>query len=151
MGNFGDLLPEDKKREYIDRHLKPGQVLYLECGFTKPRKSKFLVLVHMGKRPLFFVINSNIHPYIRSRPHLLACQVVLKASDYDFLKWDSVLDCSDVIHYFGETVVRDQILEEMNRVKGELTTSTKQEIIGVVQGARTISQRYKRWIVESLE
>ena len=48
MGKLGDLFPEDEKRKFIDRHLRPGQVLYLHCRFTNPQKDKYLVLVHLG-------------------------------------------------------------------------------------------------------
>lgn len=151
MGKLGDLFPEDEKRKFIDRHLRPGQVLYLHCRFTNPQKDKYLVLVHLGTRPLFFVINSEIHDYIASRPDLLRCQVQLSAADNDFLRHDSVLNCGEVIDRFSEDQVRDQVLADMSRISGELSESTKKEIIRVVRGARTISPRHKGLIVESLK
>jgi len=97
MGILGDLFPEHERQKYIGRHLEPGQVLFLFCKFTNPQKEKYLVVACTGKRPLLFVINSRIHPFIEKQPVLLKCQVKLSASDYDFLDHDSFVDCSKVI------------------------------------------------------
>ena len=43
------------------------------------------------------MINSQINQYIMKRPKLLACQVELKAEDYDFLSHDSYANCAQPI------------------------------------------------------
>jgi len=151
MGRLGDFFPEDEKQEYIKRRLRPGQVLYLFCEFTNPQKEKYLVLACPGNRPLLFIINSAIHPFIAGRPYLLKCQVRLSASDYDFLDHDSFIDCSKVIDDFHNTQVREQILDDITRVKGELNANAKRNIVRVVRDAKTISQHRKRQIVDSLK
>ena len=151
MGRLGDFFPEHERQEYAGRHLRPGQVLYLFCGFTNPPKDKYLVLAHPGARSLVFVVNSQIHPFIANRGHLLGCQVRLNDSEYDFLDHDSYVNCSEVIDYLTDREIREQISADVSRVKGELSASTKRKIVRVVQEAKTISPRHKRLIVDSLK
>ena len=151
MGRLGDFFPEHEKRNYIDRQLKPGQVLYLFCGFTNPQKEKYLVLACPGTRPLLFVINSGIHPFIARQPDLLKCQVWLSTSDYNFLEHDSFVNCAEVIDEFDESEIREQILADVGRIRGELNITTKRAIVQAVQGSKTVSARHKRLIIDSLK
>ncbi len=147
---LGDLFPQDDKDDYINRHLKSGQVVYLFSRFTNPPKEKFLVIAYYGTKPLLFAINSRIHPFIANRPDLNRRQVKLQTVDYDFLDHDSYINCSEVIDSFDEDEIRQQILGELSRLKGKLTQVTKREIIRVVRGARTISRRNKKLIIRAL-
>lgn len=151
MLQLGDLLSDDDRQDYIDRHLKPGQVLYLFSTFTDPPKDKFLVLVHQDGQPLLFVINSRVSAYIQNRPALLPSQIPLKVSDYPFLDHDSVLNCGEVIIEFDEAGIRQQVEAEVGRLRGELNATTKADIIGVVQVAKTLSPNDKRLIIEALQ
>lgn len=150
MSSLGDHFPQQARQEYADRYLKPGQVLYLYSSFTNPPKEKYLVLAHPGTRPLLFVINSRIGRFIANRPDLLKCQVKLKVSDYDFLDHDSFVNCGEVIEHFTESEIKNQIVADVYRVKGELTLATKQDIIRVVKSAKTIPNQQKRLIINSL-
>jgi hypothetical protein len=151
MGRLGDFFPKHKKQEYIDRQLKPGQVLYLQCEFINPQKDKYLVLACPGTRPLLFIINSKIPPFIEKHPDLHKCQVKLCASDYSFLDHDSFVDCAKVIDYFDESEIRQQVLDDVGRIKGELNTATRKAIIKAVHNAKSITPRHKRLIVDSLK
>jgi len=148
---LGDLLSDDDKQDYIDRHLKPGQVLYLFSTFTDPHKDKYLVLVHQDAEPLLFVINSRVSEFIRSQPDLLQSQIPLKVSDYAFLDHDSFLNCGQVITEFDEAGIRQQVEAQVGRLRGELNATTKADIIGVVQVAKTLSPNEKRLIIEALQ
>jgi hypothetical protein len=150
MGRLGNLFSEADKHDYVDRHLRPGQVLYLFCQFTNPPKEKYVVLTYAGPTPLLLVINSRISPFIEHRPELRRCQVKLNASDYDFLDHDSFADCSKVIDSLDKTNIREQVLADLGRAVGELTQATKREIIKAVQDAKTISNHHKRLIIDAL-
>ena len=151
MGILGDLFPEHERQKYIGSHLEPGQVLFLFCKFTNPQKEKYLVVVCTGKRPFLLIINSRIHPFIAKRPDLLKCQVKLSASDYDFLDHDSFVDCSKVIDHFRDSEIREQLLADIGRVKGELNAYTISDVVRAVQSAKTISAHHKNKIVDSLK
>lgn len=43
------------------------------------------------------MINSQISQYIHRRPKMLACQVKVKAENYDFLSHDSYVNCAQSI------------------------------------------------------
>lgn len=89
MTSLGDYFPEEDKEKYVDRGLKPGQVLYLFCGFTQPPKDKYLLLLCCTDPPMVFVINSQIPRFVKARPELLSSQVQLSPADYPFLDHDS--------------------------------------------------------------
>ncbi len=151
MSSLGDHFPQHTRQEYVSRHLKPGQVLYLYSTFTTLPKEKYLILAHQSTRPLLFVINSQIGPFIANRPALLKCQVKLSASDYDFLDHDSFANCGQVIDYFTESEIENQVIADVRRVKGELTLATRRGIVRVVEKAKMIANRHKRLIIESLK
>jgi len=153
MGRLGDLFPEGERQEHVSRSRTSGRVLYLFCGFTSPPKEKYVVVVGFDaqQRPLLFIINSDIHPFIRRHPDLLNCQVRLSASDYGFLDHDSFADCSEVIDDFDYQTINEQLILDTGRIKGELSEDTKKEIARVVQAARTIISEHKGLILKSLE
>jgi hypothetical protein len=151
MGKLGDSFPEEEKRAYLDRQLRPGQVLYLFCDFTTPPKEKYLVLVSRGQNPLLFFINSRIHPFILQRPELCDCQVKVSVAGNPFLHHDSFIDCSKVVDQFDQSDIRKQILDDIERVRGELDAQTKQQILTAAQKSRTISQLHKQWISDFLK
>lgn len=151
MGNLGNFLSTNDRKTIIDRQLQPGRVLYLLCDFPEVSKDKYLVFLCPDVHPLFFIINSSIHPYIVARPHLLSCQVRMASTDYDFLDHDSYIHCADVKTLFSDDEVRSQLFNDTSRIKGILLESTKREIIRVVQAARTLSRKHKRMIVAALQ
>ena len=150
MATLGDYLPHKEKDQYIEAHLKPGQILYLFCDFTTPPKEKYLVLACPGENPLLFIINSEIHPFIATRPELKKCQVKLSASDYD-LDHDSYINCSRIIDDISEEEIKRQIGKDLSRIKGELTETTKQEVVQVVSTAKTINRHVKSVIIQALQ
>ena len=151
MSTVGDRFPERARREYVERHLNPGEVLYLFCPFTTPPKNKYLVLACATPRPLLFMINTSIHRFIASRPALRRCQVALSATEYGFMEHDSFIDCAEVIDYFDRAAITGQILAHVARLRGELAPSTKGRIIQAVRDARTISARHKKLITGALK
>jgi len=153
VGTLGDRFPEHEKQAYVDRHLRPGQVLYLYCDFTTPPKGKYVILAcpDVRPRPLLFIINSLISPYIQRHPELLNCQVLLAALDHPFLAHDSYINCSNVVDYFDYSEIRAQLVNDVGRIRGELSPIATRDVIQVVRAARTISPHHKKLIVQSLK
>ncbi len=61
---------------------------------------KFLIVAGVSEDRILVcsvIINSEINPYIQRRPRMLACQVMLKCADYDFLSHDSYANCAQPI------------------------------------------------------
>ena len=149
MPTLGDFFSEDKKREHIARSLKPGQIFYLFCNFTSPQKEKYLILICSEPKHLFFLINSEIHPFIKKRSELNQCQVSLKQNDHNFLDHDSFIDCIDVKEFHLEEI-ENQILVDMSRIKGTANQQVIDNIIAAVKTTKTIIPRHKKWILDSL-
>ena len=64
---------------------------------------------------------------------------------------DSYINCSKVIDDFTEEDIVDQIFHDIRRIQGELTETTKQEVIKVVESAKTIDKRTRAIIIASLK
>lgn len=147
---LGDCFPADKKEDYIDRHLIPGQVISLDCSFTTPPKRKYLVLACREPKILCFLINSEIHPYIQKRPHLSQSQILISKSSHTFLDYDSYIDCKEVYELsFDE--IKKQLLLDVNRIKESIAPETKEAIIEAVTNSKTLIEREKTWILSSLQ
>lgn len=61
---------------------------------------KFIVVAGIAKDKVLVCsvfINSLINQYIQKRPKMLACQVEVKAEDYDFLSHNSFINCAQPI------------------------------------------------------
>lgn len=78
--------------------IEPGAVFI--GPWTGVDHEKFLIVGGVANDRILVctvMINSQINQYIMKRPNLLACQVKLKASDYDFLDHDSYANCAQPI------------------------------------------------------
>lgn len=151
MGILGSAFPDDKKEAFIDRHLKPGQVLYLFCPFTSPPKEKFVVVACLGNRPSLFLINSGIHQFIATQPDLLACQVQISAAEHSFLSQDSWVACDNLIRNLEEDDIRAQIRDAATRAVGGLSRNAVRDIRRAVKIATTIPPYYQRLIRKQLK
>lgn len=146
---LGDSFPETDRRRYVEEQLAPGTVLYLWCEFTKPAKEKYVALACVEPL-LLFVVNSSISSFIENRPDRRKCQVSVNACDYEFLQYDSFLDCSQVIAGVKLDEIIGELVDQPSRIKGVLERSTIQHIIDVVPNAKTISNAHKTAIQEAL-
>ena len=150
MGKLGDHFPDDLKQDYIDRHLVPGQVLYLFCDFTDPPKEKYLVLACVEPEPLLFVINSSIPAFIARRPDMRRCQVRVTTSTHPFLDHDSFINCAETIPLSDQPNMRQQLLTGVGRIKGTLDDAARRQVLNAVRAAVTVSPSYKKAIEDGL-
>ena len=73
---------------------------------------KFMIVAGVSGNKILVcsvLINSQINQYIMKRPKLLACQVELKSSDYDFLSHDSYANCAQPIKAKAELFMVDDL------------------------------------------
>ncbi len=150
MSRLGSNFPESHRREWAENQLTPGRVLYLFCEFTTPPKEKYLAIVCRKPRPLLFLVNSSLTSFVQKRPEFRKCQVSLSAGDYDFLRYDSYLNCSEVIDSLRVEEIVDQLVADITRIKGSLNEITIQEIRQVVPDTKTISPIHKKLIERAL-
>jgi len=51
-----------------------------------------------------FLINTEIHPFIKRSTELLKCQIQINKSDYPFLDHDSYIDCKEIYQFSDEAL-----------------------------------------------
>lgn len=150
MSSLGDLFPFSIRRERVESLLTPGCVIRIDVKFPELTKPKFLVLVSGDDSDyLSFLINSEIHPYIASKPNLLQCQVPISASSHNFLHHDSHIACHEVFLLRKEDVIRS-ILADPTSIKGIISQLLRDEIKAAVTLAKTIDNNKKKRIISVL-
>jgi hypothetical protein len=148
--SLGDFFPVAEQQRFVDGCLKAGAVLYLRCDFTDPPKDKYILVACVTDPPKLFLINSEIPRFVAKRPKQKASQVKLKASDYSFLQRDSYVNCAEVVDVFDEDAIRNQLMSQVSRCKGEITQNTKNAVIAAVKRTRQISDYDKELITAAL-
>lgn len=108
------------------------------CRHAKPvPKDKFVVIVCRDTQTMGFFINKEINSYIMNRPELLACQVVIKASDHRCLNWNSYVDCNELFPFEdAELSVRNSVVKQ-----------TRDAIKSAVNISETLEARHRKLIL----
>ena len=139
-----------KQEKFIRENLLPWQILRLFCQFTTPPKNKHLLMVCVQPHPLFFMVNSKIHPYIKTRPYLKSCQVLLKTSQHFFLAHDSFVDCREVCTNFSLEEVVAQAYTNRQRMKGFISEEAQEQVIAAIKVCPVLEKQYKKLILDEL-
>lgn len=146
-----DKFPIELRKQKLKENLNPYVVLYLFCQFTHPLpKDKFLLLVSLKPEPLFFVVNSEMNDYVKNRPHLAKCHILLEKEKHHFLSHDSYINCNEAKSFSIEEV-ETQVLENMGRIKGIVSKEIRLFIIEATKASKTLSREKKSIILESLQ
>ena len=131
----------------MESSIVPGQILYINFLFPhqdEPR-NKYFVVVGIDHRPLLLKINSD-NRYSQRNRNLCEQQFRLKPSVYDFLDRDSYLDCGTVWSILTLEEINGQLLDEPDRVIGDLSKDHCNEIVRLTTNSRSISNINKRII-----
>ncbi|MDP2303308.1 MAG: hypothetical protein Q8N03_12885 [Ignavibacteria bacterium] len=147
---LGDNFPPALKEQQINNSISSGKVLKLFCPFTKPPKEKYLLLISINPTVCVFIINSEINLFVQSKYDLQEAQVLIKKNDYNFLDHDSYIACNEVIEYFSLEEIKKQLSQDISRIKGKITPSTRNHILISTNNCRALSKIEKRKIVESM-
>ncbi|HET6724412.1 MAG TPA: hypothetical protein VFH85_00200 [Gammaproteobacteria bacterium] len=133
------------------RYLEPGRVLHLFCRFPHGiEKHKLLVLADNDEECLFFVVNSEINPFIEQRQHLRDQQIFLSSPDHDFLSHDSWLACHEAFP-MARAEVLHQICENPDGCLREVIgDELKRKIIETVRRSLTLTSLDIQLIATSL-
>jgi alkyl hydroperoxide reductase subunit AhpC len=151
MAPLGEHFPAELLRPRIEAALKPGCVIKLLVKFPQITKHKYLVLVADDDPEYFtFIVNSEINPFVASKPHLLQCQVSIDAASHDFLDHDSHIACHDVLPMKREEVIKS-LMVDPSAIKGEVSPDVRTQIVAAVKFAKTIEKDKKNRIIAALE
>ena len=109
--------------------IEPGAVFI--GPWTGVDHEKFLIVGGVANDRILVctvMINSQINQYIVKRPKMLACQVELKGSDYEFLSHDSYANCAQPIKAKFELFMIDD-LKYCGLLKDDDLSLVQQQII----------------------
>jgi hypothetical protein len=121
------------------RILAPGVALELLVPVRPESKFKFCVFCCVDDPPLYFLINSEINPYIKDRNHLLEQQVLIPKAELDGRIYkDSYLDCSQAFENFTHTEVCALIEANRGCYMGRLSDGVLAQVVEVVKGSVTL-------------
>jgi hypothetical protein len=151
---MGNSLSNNSIKALIRAKLKPGSIIHIFCGFITPPKNKFCVIVHIDFEEdnlLFFLVNSNVTPFIQKNVTMNRCQLPMKQEDYTFFtKSVSYLNCAEVHDELDVEFVIDHLINYPKDYKGTLQEKEIEEIIQIVNGSDTINDYDKNLIFNSL-
>lgn len=109
------------------------------CTHAKPLpKNKYVAIVCKDLKFMGFLINTEIRPYVKNRPHLLICQAVIEKSNHHCLSRDSYVDCT-TLYPFEDS----DLLERHDNISKQ----AKAEIQKAVTNSKTIEKRYRELIL----
>lgn len=149
MAKLGDAFSDAQRRESAMRRLQPGTLIYLEVVFPEGPRSKYLVVAHVDEECCTFVVNSRIHPFIKTHPSLAVCQVTIDAARHPFLKRDSHIACHQVLRLPTPNVIT-ALVSDMSRIQGHLHPEVVTEVISAVKRAPTLSVSEQTRIADAL-
>lgn len=131
--------------------IEPGSVFYFYCDNIHTPENKFIILLSC-KPILWFFINSEIAPFIQGSQGQLDLQIDLIRFPYHmFLKYDSHIDCSEVI-FFEDITYADliEMAKDPNCFVGKIHQSVIEDIIARLENPITISPYHQKIIIKSL-
>ena len=148
---LGNHFPGELKGAAVERRLKPGAVIRVHCEFTSPPKIKYLAVVCTAPF-LVLTINSQVNEFVKARPQLLACQVLLEENNHDFLDHDSWAHCVEAYDaILLEDVVDLATQDPADVIRGELNKSSLEEVLLACKASPSMVRQHKTLIAEALE
>ena len=113
------------------------------CKLVRPKpKLKYVVTVGQNTTDTFwgFMINSQIRPFITSKPDLLACEARILASQHPVLRHDSYIDCTNLYSF----PTRDFHSDE-----GVLSEDAMSVLMQTVRDCPMLKRKQKRMILSN--
>lgn len=147
---LGSSFPPEFRRQQVTRVVKPGTVIkLLRLMDDGEWHEKRFVVVHVDEHTVTCIINSNVSAFLKNRPDMLRCQVLMSANGHAFMDHDSHIDCSRTRTYSTAEVI-NELLQKPEWVLGSITASLREEMIAAIKFAPTLSAREAGVICQSL-
>lgn len=137
--NLGSGFPDEFRQAQIRRRLKPGVVIKLFRRMDDGRiHEKRFVVLHVDDHTTTCVINSEISQFIRNRPALLRCQVVMRGAQHAFMDHDSHIDCSRIRSFLTDEIVAD-LMSRPEWILGDASSDCRVDIMAGIKATETLS------------
>lgn len=129
--------------QLVNNFIKRGSILH-STDFKDIDHGKFFVIIGVTDNCIagFFFINSRIHPSIIGKSEQFAMQYPLKASNYEFLKYDSFLSASTIIKK-SKAEISKSIEFNMTTFKGSLIQEDLDNVLEMLRASKLYSKKEK--------
>lgn len=144
--SLGDSFPSNFKSEFASRNIETGTVLRLAVKDTNPPKIKMFIVVGKtidGLTLASTYINSDINKNINWCIELKNLQIPISEKDYDFLNWDSYVDCSKMISR-NTSEITSIIQKNPGAAIGKIKPEDLEAILETLRNAPTIKGKIKK-------
>jgi hypothetical protein len=131
---LADLFPDDFKKELAEAKVVAQSVIILRIPTFNVTYDKFVVLITSsvdGDEIATVCVNTNPSP--RNN------HIVIKSVDYDFLDYNSHVDCSTIIP-FSKAYLKQLLEKEPDRYKGELSEAEYIDVIMKLSQSESITE-----------
>jgi hypothetical protein len=135
-----------KNEGFAERQIKIGTVIRYLANETSPPKWKLRVIIGFTNDNLILAtlfINTEVNPNKFPTDELKDLHLLLEQSDYQFLEYDSFLDCSQFFEVSYQEMAT-LIIDNPTFVIGEISEEHKTHAIEIIRNAPTINLKKKR-------
>ncbi len=129
----------DLPSQLLKSEIKRGSIIYHKFDYID--HSKYCLIIGENKDDYIglFFINSNINFKLNTKQEILDLQYLLRKVDYDFLKYDSYLSCTEI-----KTISKSKLLNSIESkstiFKGNLFPKHLNEILTLVRNSKVFSK-----------
>jgi hypothetical protein len=136
--SLGSIFPDAFKKKRITERLKPGIVIKHKAVMDDGKEhEKRYVVLSVSESTLTCVINTDLSNFIKSRAHLLNCQISVPGKNYEFLDHDSYIDCSRIRTYKTSEII-SQLLAEPSWIYEKIDDPLRKKIIEAMEKSEAI-------------
>jgi hypothetical protein len=142
MGSLSDFFPDNFKDDFANRSIKVGAVIRKFVTNTTPPKEKRFIVVGLSDDSIALAvvyINTEINPFIATRPDLKSLQFELKRKNRLILNYDSFVDCTKIFE-FKFTDIQTHLSNNPQELLGEIDAYEHLNIVQFLRKSKQISK-----------
>lgn len=144
MNSLADSFPESFKKSFLNRNFTLGSVIKIYDHWVE--KYKIHIIVGFDNKKIFTAtvrINSKKNINVFRTSYLKNLCHSLKKDKYEFLRWDSFVDCSKLIEWNTSELI-DILIENPKSFKGNIQEKELDTIRSILATARTIEPKKRK-------
>lgn len=144
--SLGEAFPDNFKREFANRQLKPGVVIKAFVDDTNPPKEKRFIVVGTNSdsnEAAVIFINSELRLHANWNITFKNAQKLLKSDNREFLDKDSYVDCAR-LYKKNLRSLKENLKENPGLIIGNLSENDEKLIFGTLSGSQLLSTKEKR-------
>ena len=142
--NLGDFFNDKIRKKYAERQIDIGKARLIQIPEFNVSYPKYCIIVALNQSDIAgVIINTEINPNIFKAEELRKLHIPILQQDHSFLKYNSFVDCSQLIKWTIEHIV-EAITNKPEIVVGNVTTELLKKIHLTIIYTDTISNKEKK-------